>query len=166
MKIAIKIFLILSLVAASFYALIGVIYSVLGIVASTALSTDVNEAIITGIVILALGLLFIAIGVVVIVVCATTLKKLSKATCANDISTARKVVVLLLGNMIAGILLFCMKDKDFIDQKEVSNLDEIAKLKGLLDSGAITEEEFETKKKEYLDIKPAAVETVKFKLED
>ncbi|MBE6577535.1 MAG: hypothetical protein E7653_05305 [Ruminococcaceae bacterium] len=43
------------------------------------------------------------------------LKKLKNAQSRADFSIGFSVVVLLLVNLIAGIVLLCMKDKDFAD---------------------------------------------------
>ena len=65
---------------------------------------------------------FIIIGMVVgfymifpIVLGALALKKLKAAQTKADFPTGWAVVVLLLVNLIAGIILLCMKDKDFAE---------------------------------------------------
>ena len=50
-----------------------------------------------------------------IILGALALKKLKTATCKADFSTGWAVVVLLLVNIIAGILLLCMKDEHFAE---------------------------------------------------
>lgn len=66
--------------------------------------------------------IFIIIGMVCqcfliypIVLGVIALKKLKTAQKKADFSTAWSVVVLLLVNLIAGIILLCMKDKDFAE---------------------------------------------------
>lgn len=43
------------------------------------------------------------------------LKKLNNATCKADFPTGWAVVVLILVNIIAGVLLLCMKDENFAE---------------------------------------------------
>lgn len=65
---------------------------------------------------------FIILGMIVqcfliypIVLGVIALKKLKNAQVKADFSTGWSVVVLLLVNLIAGIILLCMKDKDFAE---------------------------------------------------
>ena len=100
------------------------------------------------------------------------LRKLNAAKSADDISIAWKIVILLFSNIVSGIILLCMSDEDYIDkndreyvesnannnseiqtnanQSRMTNLELLIKYKELLDMGAITQEEYDKKKRELL----------------
>ena len=146
MKTAVKVFLILSIVSGGLLALVGLV-SVIGGIAAAGYG---------GSVLLLMGFMYLLVSVLPIIFSAVGLKKLSAARCAADISTAWKVLILLFGSLVAGILLLCMKDSDFSGVAPApaltpaNNYDSLVKLKELLDMGAITQEEFEAKKREIL----------------
>ena len=77
----------------------------------------------------------------------------------EKISTAFKVCVLLLVSLLAGI--FMLIDNTYVEEKITEptvqsrfdeNVDKIQKYKELLNKGIITQEEFESKKKELLNL--------------
>ena len=182
MKTAAKVFLIISIVTASFIVLTGIGGLIAGIGGGLAVTNLENiefeeEIVINGeiqdpnemddqaaqavgtLMIIVFSLVFgfyLIIGGVQLTVSSIGLKKLSSAKCASDISTAFKIIILLFGNLIAGILILCMKDKDFESPVATalpsSRIEDIAELKKLLDMGAITDEEFEAKKKQILGL--------------
>ncbi|MBE6583622.1 MAG: SHOCT domain-containing protein [Ruminococcaceae bacterium] len=89
-----------------------------------------------------------AIGGVQLGLSIAALKKLNGSKCSADFSTGWRVVVLLFVNLIAGILLLCMKDKDFAEIKtdnggNAYTVDDLFKYKELLDAGAITQQEYD-----------------------
>lgn len=173
MKTATKIFMILSLIAASLYSFIGLIILFAGFL--VVISGDIVAI---GIVIG--GLLLVSMIAPSLIVTIIGLRKLSRAKCADDISTGWKIAILILSNIISGIMLLCMKDDDYLTdaermqraidknnemlreqkedeeqsekEQEIDGFDEIIKLKKLLDNGLITEEEYSLKKKQILGI--------------
>lgn len=62
-----------------------------------------------------LGMVFGFYMIFPIILGALALKKLKAAQTKADFSTGWAVVVLILVNLVAGIILLCMKDKDFAD---------------------------------------------------
>ena len=159
MKKATKIFIIFGIIAGAYNILTGFINA----------SSGEEMLIATGI-----GTIIGGILSIILSICA--LKHLNAAQCASDIKTGWKVVTLLFVNIVAGILMFCLKDEHFDGYYSYSsssegdyspsnesyytpssqpsaasgNLDELstrlAKLKELYDSGAITQEEYDKQK--------------------
>ena len=74
---------------------------------------------------------------------------------------AFKICTLLFVNLVAGILLLCDKENGYREitvqpipapMQPNNSVDELKKYKELLDSGIITQEEFEEKKKQLLQL--------------
>ncbi|MBQ9706359.1 MAG: SHOCT domain-containing protein [Clostridia bacterium] len=173
MKTAAKVFLILTIVSCAALVLMGLIFTVVGIVAFNAPisggEVNINGEVITdpdiqrlvlGTTFLIFGISFVVFGAISLIVSIVGLKKLNNATRASDISTGFKVVVLLFSNLISGIIMLCMTDKDYLPKgapvvtaqpaSQNNDLEQISKLKKLLDMGAITQEEFDYKKAKIL----------------
>ena len=173
MKTAAKVFLILTIVSCAALVLMGLIFTVVGIVASELPADEMNvtfngqtitdpdiKRLIIETAFLIFGISFVVFGAISLIVSIVGLKKLNNATRASDISTGFKVVVLLFSNLISGIIMLCMTDKDYLPTgapvvtaqpaSQNNDLEQIAKLKKLLDMGAITQEEFDYKKAKIL----------------
>lgn len=162
MKTVVKVFLILSIVAAAIMAVVSAIFTVLGL---AMLGTGEFEA---GLAMLVMGIVYMVISIPVLVINIIALKKVAAARCADDVSIAWKVVILLFSNIISGVILLIMKDEDYLTEAEKAEkmsqeeftksapstnsekFDDLLKLKSLLDAGVITEEEYNAKKKEIL----------------
>ncbi len=158
MKTASKVLIIISIIVGFFLCIVA------SIVLIATISAD--EAAV-GIV---LFLLYGALGGVSIGLGFKSINLINNAHKANDISTAWKVVILLLVNQIAGIILLCMKDEDFdpvlarlerdklqrqqeqTQQVPNSDLDRLASLKNLYDMGALTEDEYAEQKRKILGL--------------
>lgn len=162
MKTVVKVFLILSIVAAAIMAVVSAIFTVLGL---AMLGTGEFEA---GLAMLVMGIVYMVISIPVLVINIIAFKKVAAARCADDVSIAWKVVILLFSNIISGVILLIMKDEDYLTEAEKAEkmsqeeftksasstnsekFDDLLKLKSLLDAGVITEEEYNAKKKEIL----------------
>ena len=161
LKTVAKVFIILSIVAAAFMVLLSAIMIVSGL-----LMLNMGEF--AGASILIMGVIYLIISIPMLIINIIGLKKVSAAKCADDVSIAWKVLVLLFSNVISGILLLIMKDEDYLTEAEKAEkksqdecaksacatnsekFDDLLKLKSLLDAGVITEEEYNAKKKEIL----------------
>lgn len=95
MKKATQIFLIIGIIGGVFNALGGVILAASG-----------EQALLSS------GLTSIILGLATIIICSKVNKQLKDAQSPQDISTGWKVATLLV-DLIAGILLFCLKDEHF-----------------------------------------------------
>jgi len=194
MKTAVKVFLILSIVASALCIFFGLIFGVTAIGMGELMTDedfmgdiyydediyygdefygdDMTGLIVggTSVILLVTGIimfiLYGALGGVGLALSIIALRKLNRAQCSDDFSIGWRVVVLLFVNMIAGILLLCMKDEDFCDKKPqlavegapidteggtgLPNIDDLIKYKELLDAGAITQEEYDEIKRKIL----------------
>jgi len=100
MKTAIKVFLILSYVAAGFTALDGLLYMNQG---------NFN-----------FGIAQLISATVVVTVSIIAHQKLRTATCKRDLRTIG-IITLLFGNMIAGILMLCISDQELMPKNQQYN---------------------------------------------
>lgn len=170
MKTAVKVFLILSIISGIICGLFCLF--LIGVASSRYFSEYLGEyfeeyfiidfsLFILGI----FGIFVVALVIVSLIVSIIALNKVNTAKRASDISTGFKILVLLFSNIISGILLLCMNDDDFspsysipsysmpyTEKNKANDMDELVKLKKLLDMGAITPEEYEAKKKQILNL--------------
>ena len=153
MKIAAKIFLILSIVSIAisigYLMLICIMIMSFGIAGEEIFGV---LFVITAAIIMIMAGLCLAPSLVISIV---GLRKLNAAKNKSDISITWKILILIFGNLISGILLFCMDDEDFSGEKKneesgVDGIELLKRYKELLDMGAITEEEYQQKKQEIL----------------
>lgn len=96
MKKATKIFIILGIIAGALNILTGFIDVASGeeMLVATGIGTIIG-------------------GLISAILSICALKHLNAAQCASDIKTGWKVVTLLFVNIVAGILMFCLKDEHF-----------------------------------------------------
>ncbi len=177
MKTITKVFLIISIVLSIIVAFFFAIITLVGF--GTMLSPESSSVIINGEVItdtaliVEYGINIFIVGFTVLLFCIASLiisflalKKINNALIARDISKGFKILVLIFSNIISGILLLCMGDNDYYPQlvpvyptqQSNSDVDQIAKLKKLLDMGAITQEEFEYNKSKIIGANETAQE--------
>lgn len=151
--------------ATKIFIILGIIVGALNILSSALDIFSGDEVLMIS------GIITAIFGVVQLALSFAALKHFNAAQCASDIKTGWKVVTLLFVNLVAGILMFCLKDEHFDGYYSYSsssegdyspssqpsaapaasgNLDELstrlAKLKELYDSGAITQEEYDKQK--------------------
>lgn len=106
MKTAAKVFLILSIIGSAILIFVGG-FTYLG--GTALLATDE----VTAVTAISSGISNVVSGLISLIFSIVSLVKLNKATCADDYSVGFRIVTLLFANIIAGIILLCMKDKDF-----------------------------------------------------
>lgn len=155
MKKVATIFIYISIALFSFLAVFSLIFSVIGIIYQV--TNPYYDFILTFgfIIYMVLLLVFCAIG---ITVGALTLKKLKIAKTKIEMFTL-SVLCLIFCNVVSGILLLCMEDKDFSDEaeevsgeKDLSKLEEkLLKLEKMKNDGLITKEEYAELRKKAIE---------------
>ena len=97
------------------------------------------------------GIISTILGIVAMV-------KLGKAKCKKDVPVALGIFIIIFNSLIGGILMLCTKDSDFVKTPvpaaaaaPASDAERIRQFKELADSGLITQEEYEAKKKQILE---------------
>ncbi len=159
MRKAIQILLIISMISCAFTLIDGCVtmfsdpYENADILVLVELGMDAETAQTI------MGVSSIITGALSIILAIFAYKHFMAAQCASDVKTGWKIVTLILVNLIAGILMFIIKDEHFPgyiapqQQSVVSDdyLTQFAKLKELYDSGAISEEEYTALKNNLFD---------------
>ena len=147
MKTASKVFIILGIITGGLLCGISTIYLLIYSSGIYALALDIIGFRATFYAVCLSMLLF---GIAMLITGSVSLRRLSYATSKNELILT-SVCCLLFCNMIAGILMLCLKDSDLnnntnqiTDNKEshsiTTNLESLKQLKELKDNGTITEE--------------------------
>lgn len=155
MKKVPTIFIYISIALFSFLAVFSLIFSVIGIIYQ--ITNPYYDFILTFgfIIYMVLLLVFCAIG---ITVGALTLKKLKIAKTKSEMFTL-SILCLIFCNVVSGILLLCMEDKDFSgetsevkEEKNLNKLEEkLLKLEKMKNNGLISQEEYVELRKKVID---------------
>ena len=155
MKKVATIFIYISIALLSFLAVFSLIFSVVGIIYQA--TNPYYDFILTlsFIIYMVLLLVFCAIG---ITVGALTLKKLKIAKTKSEMFTL-SVLCLIFCNIVSGILLVCMDDKDFSEEaeeisedKNLNKLEEkLLKLEKMKNDGLINQEEYAELRKKAIE---------------
>ncbi len=152
MRKATKFFILLGIISGILYLFLGALVSFAGIEDLPAES----------------GYTTLVMGLIMTLVSFGSLKHFNKAGTKDELKMGWKIATLLFVNLIAGILMFCLKEEDFPNYEDSystsysadsyssepsasysggSNLDELssrlAKLKEQFDNGSISQSEYE-----------------------